>query len=91
MAGYPYRARLAALVAALALLATAPPVSAERLRVRIGTDSAFSECYCRADGRRFAAGERTCLRAGGAPRLASCQMDQNVTSWRLTGEPCPES
>ena len=49
------------------------------------------DCYCRAEGRMFAPGEKVCLRTAAGPRLAQCSMEINVMSWRLTETPCPET
>ena len=49
------------------------------------------DCYCRAEGRTFAIGERVCLRTSTGPRIAECQMVLNVTSWGFTERPCPEA
>jgi hypothetical protein len=49
------------------------------------------DCYCRAEGRMFAPGEKVCLRTAAGPRLAQCGMEINVMSWRLTETPCPET
>ena len=49
------------------------------------------ECYCRAQGRMFAPGEKVCLRTAEGPRLAQCQMEINVMSWSITDAPCPET
>ena len=48
------------------------------------------DCYCRAQGRMFAEGEKVCLRTAEGPRLAQCQMEINVMSWSVTETPCPE-
>jgi hypothetical protein len=49
------------------------------------------ECYCRAQGRMFAPGEKICLKTAQGPRLAQCGMEINVMSWSLTDTPCPEA
>jgi hypothetical protein len=49
------------------------------------------DCYCRAQGRMFAMGERVCLRTAEGPKLAQCRMEINVMSWSITEAPCPES
>ncbi len=49
------------------------------------------ECYCRAQGRMFAPGEKVCLRTADGPRLAQCRMEINVMSWSVTETPCPET
>lgn len=75
-----------------ALLGLLPAgASAERLAVRVGAASPYSECYCRAKDRLFAVGESVCLAAPAGPRQATCAMDQNVTSWRFSETACPDS
>jgi hypothetical protein len=49
------------------------------------------DCYCRAEGRMFAPGEKVCLRTANGPRLAQCGMEINVMSWSVTEVPCPET
>jgi hypothetical protein len=44
-------------------------------------------CECRAAGRVFIQGELTCVNG----QVAVCAMDQNVTTWRSTGQACPQS
>ncbi len=72
-----------------ALLCSAPALAAEPRRTAQADPHA--ECYCRAQGRMFSMGERACLHSPEGPRIARCVMDLNVTSWRFTQEPCPES
>lgn len=70
----------------VALLSVAMPVgdravgSAEAARM--------IECHCRANGRNFELGARTCLRTATGYRLAECRMQQNVTSWMVGQEDC---
>jgi hypothetical protein len=45
------------------------------------------KCECRARGRAFTVGEQICLNG----RMATCEMDQNVTSWRPTSDVCPNA
>jgi len=49
------------------------------------------DCYCRAQGKMFAVGEKICLRTAEGPKLAQCQMALNVTSWSITDTACPET
>lgn len=49
------------------------------------------DCYCRAQGRMFAPGEKVCLKTAEGPRLAQCRMEINVMSWSITEAPCPET
>lgn len=48
------------------------------------------DCYCRAQGKIFAPGEKVCLRTANGPRIAQCRMEINVMSWSFTETPCPE-
>lgn len=67
------------------------PAAAQRLRVRVGADAPFSECYCRAKGDRVEVGQTVCLSSPDGPRQATCAMSQNVTTWRFSERPCPDS
>lgn len=79
-------------LAVAALLVALPAgASAQRLAVRVGAATPYSECYCRAKDRRFAVGETVCLAAPSGPRQATCGMEQNVTSWRFSETACPDS
>lgn len=49
------------------------------------------DCYCRGQGRIFAPGEKICLMTAEGPRLAQCEMEINVMSWRITQTPCPQA
>jgi hypothetical protein len=44
-------------------------------------------CKCRAGGQFFIEGDETCLNG----MVAVCDMDQNVTTWRMTRKACPQS
>lgn len=50
-------------------------------------------CQCRGPvGQLLDLGAKICLRApDGTNRMAVCVMEQNVTSWRPTNEPCVTS
>ena len=48
-------------------------------------------CTCRIDGQEVDLGERRCLKTADGPRSAVCTMEQNVTSWKPSGETCPEA
>ncbi len=48
-------------------------------------------CTCRFDGADVPLGERRCLHTANGPRSALCVMEQNVTSWRLGNEECPQA
>lgn len=49
------------------------------------------DCTCRAGGARYELGDTACLRTPAGPRLARCEMDQNVTSWKTLAVPCAVS
>ncbi len=49
------------------------------------------DCTCRAQGRDFELGQTACLASPNGPRLATCGMVLNNTSWQITRRPCPES
>jgi hypothetical protein len=67
---------------ALAALIAAPALADGPSRER-------PDCYCRgAAGERYEMGERTCLTINGRSFTARCEMAQNVTIWRDTGEGC---
>jgi hypothetical protein len=76
-----------ALGAAFPIQAAEPAAS----RTRVAQGDPHAECYCRAQGRQFGMGAQLCLRSPDGPRMARCVMDLNVTSWRFTQEPCPDS
>lgn len=44
-------------------------------------------CECRARGEVFVTGDQTCLNG----MIAVCDMEQNVTTWRMTRQSCPSS
>lgn len=49
--------------------------------------SAGEECTCRANGQSYYEGTIMCIRG----QLARCDMNQNVTSWQVIAEICPEA
>jgi len=79
----------------LALLLTVPAGAHERPATQAAQSQAPAhnplECYCRAQGKMFAPGEKVCLRTAEGPRLAQCSMEINVMSWSITDAPCPET
>jgi hypothetical protein len=50
--------------------------------------AALADCTCRALGRDFELGRSVCLSTSHGPRLATCAMVLNNTSWRLSETPC---
>jgi hypothetical protein len=78
----------------LGLMVLAPAGAHERpalLQRAQAPDHDPLECYCRAQGKMFAPGERVCLKTADGPRLAQCRMEINVMSWSVTETPCPET
>ncbi len=45
------------------------------------------KCECRARGKAFTVGEQICLNGA----IAICDMNQNVTTWRMTPTFCPNA
>ena len=81
-------------IVALALMGLAPAGAHERPalpQMAQSPDHNPLECYCRAQGRMFAPGEKVCLKTAEGPRLAQCRMEINVMSWSVTETPCPET
>jgi len=64
-------------IVALAAFAAAMPVA-----------PAAADCTCRAQGRDFELGESICMVTPRGPRLATCGMVLNNTSWRISTTPC---
>ncbi len=50
------------------------------------------DCQCRGpQGQMFDLKEKTCLRSDAGNRIATCVMNQNVTSWQFSDESCDVS
>jgi hypothetical protein len=47
-----------------------------------------ADCSCRAPGKRVLLGDTVCLATAEGHRLATCVMNQNVTSWAISKEGC---
>lgn len=78
-----------ALAPLLALLLAAPAEAGHRHKVQAGQPA--PDCTCRAQGKRFELGETICLPTSEGPRVAVCVLEINVTSWRMSRVPCPDS
>jgi hypothetical protein len=48
-------------------------------------------CMCRGNGTFYETGQMACLRTVDGPRLATCGMVLNNTSWKFSDRPCPNS
>jgi hypothetical protein len=66
----------ALVVLALASAALTSPVAAD------------PNCICRARGQTFELGQSTCLPSPKGPRIATCGMVLNNTSWQFSETPC---
>jgi hypothetical protein len=49
--------------------------------------AAAHNCTCRANGQAFAQGQIVCIRG----KLSQCQMNQNVPTWQIISDTCPEA
>ena len=49
---------------------------------------AAADCICRAQGKEFELGKTICLSTPKGPRLATCGMVLNNTSWHFSDTPC---
>jgi len=52
---------------------------------------AQADCTCRAQGRLFEQGQAVCLATANGPRIATCGMVLNNSSWELSQTPCVSS
>lgn len=77
-------------LATLALL-LAGPAGAVEFHHTEGPFVMQHHCTCRLDGQDVELGERRCLRTADGPKAAVCVLEQNVTSWRPSGEGCPQA
>ena len=74
----------------VACLATgSAPASAASPWLALGAQ--HPECTCRVKGANVALGSQICMATASGQRMAECVMEQNVTSWRATGQLCPEA
>ncbi len=52
---------------------------------------ARADCTCRAQGRLFEQGQAVCLVTPSGPRIATCGMVLNNSSWEFSPTPCVSS
>lgn len=69
-------------LAALPIIGAAPVFDAQAQGV---------SCTCRYKGQDYGLGESICLKGQDGPRMATCGMVLNNTSWRFSDAPCPVS
>ncbi|MGO4705538.1 hypothetical protein AB4072_07155 [Microvirga sp. 2MCAF38] len=79
------------LVVALFAASVFPATALERPNILSVQSPAPVKCYCRAQGRTFTQGEKTCLPTPQGGRMAECDIAVNVMSWRFTEQVCPVS
>ena len=58
------------------------------LTLLVSPAAADPNCICRARGQTFELGQSTCLASPKGPRIATCGMVLNNTSWQFTDTPC---
>lgn len=63
-------------------------IAAVAAMLAAATDIAAADCTCRALGRSFELGAKVCLKTPDGPRLATCGMSLNNTSWHFSKESC---
>jgi hypothetical protein len=56
--------------------------------VALLSTSVQADCTCRAQGRNFEQGQAVCLATPDGPRIATCSMVLNNSSWELSRSPC---
>ena len=76
-------------IASALSLAPVFAIAAESRWVQAGIE--HPECTCRSRGADLALGSRICMPTPEGLRMAECVMEQNVTSWRASGQPCPQA
>jgi hypothetical protein len=54
----------------------------------LASSSAVADCTCRAQGRLFEQGQAVCLATPNGPRIATCGMVLNNSSWDISQTPC---
>lgn len=47
-----------------------------------------ADCTCRSQGRDYELGKSVCLQSPKGPRIATCGMVLNNTSWQFSDTPC---
>jgi hypothetical protein len=77
---------VAAFAAAPAFAQNKPQMTPRPVHMHAASE-AEGRCECRAGGRVYIEGDETCLNG----MVAVCDMEQNVTTWRLTRRACPQS
>ena len=49
------------------------------------------DCQCRAAGEMFNQGDLVCIHTNEGLKLARCDMSQNVTTWTIVRDSCPQA
>lgn len=53
--------------------------------------SAGPDCRCRSNNGFFNQGDIACIHTNQGLKLARCDMSQNVTTWTVVGDSCPQA
>lgn len=80
------RALVICIVAGSATLALASDRTVHVNSTTVAEDP-VQKCECRARGQAYTTGEQICLNG----RVATCAMEQNVTTWKSSSKLCPEA
>jgi hypothetical protein len=72
----------------LAMHRLGPAAAAVLIAALDASWAAAAECTCRAPGRQVELGQTACLMTPKGPRLATCGMALNNTSWQFSQTPC---
>ena len=85
--------RRTATASVVVAIATLLPLTARAIEFKHpeGPFVPVHNCTCRFEGTDVPLGQRRCIRTAQGPRSAVCVMEQNVTSWRPSGEECPQA
>lgn len=63
-------------------------MAAALLALEAALSGAFADCTCRWQGRDYDLGQSVCLASPKGPRIATCGMVLNNTSWQFSETPC---
>jgi hypothetical protein len=65
-----------------------PPSLVAAALAALSSAPAQADCTCRAQGRNFEQGQAVCLATPNGPRIATCGMVLNNSSWELSQSAC---
>lgn len=81
----------ASLAAAVFLIASGPSlaISGEIKHAAAAAPKPVVDCTCRYRGSNYHIGDEICLNSPSGPKMATCDMVLNNTSWSMSETPCP--